>query len=182
MGKRQAHVVGICGSLRKESLNRMLLLNASKLLPNEYRFTLADISQIPLFNQDLETQLPQSVIDLARLAESADAFLISTPEYNYSVPGVLKNVLDWLSRQSSGAPLALKPVAIMGATPGLFGTARAQTHLRDILFGVNMVPVNRPEVLVPQAHTKFDANGKLTDDTTRNFLQQLIDALVASIR
>ncbi|SEN50474.1 NADPH-dependent FMN reductase [Lihuaxuella thermophila] len=182
MSKRQVHIVGICGSLRKDSWNRKLLFNASQLLPNDYRFTLADISSIPPFNEDLESQLPQPVTDLARLAESADAFLISTPEYNYSVPGVLKNVLDWLSRPSAGAPLALKPVAIMGATPGLFGTARAQTHLRDILFGVNMVPVNRPEVLVPQVHTKFDEHGMLTDATTRNFLQQLMDALVASIR
>lgn len=153
------HIVGFAGSLRKESINKALLLNAKELLPEGYRFTLADLSEIPAYNQDLESDLPAAVHELAALCQTADGFLISTPEYNYSVPGFLKNAFDWLSRPNVGRPLASKPVAIMGATPGMFGTSRAQSHLRDMLFGLNMEPVNRPEVLVPQAHTKFDETG-----------------------
>jgi chromate reductase len=178
----QPHIVGFCGSIRKDSINKALLLQASKLLPSYYRFTLADISQLPHYNQDLENDLPASVRELAQLAQSADAFLISTPEYNYSVPGVLKNALDWLSRQFVGTPLASKPVAIMGATPGMFGTARAQVHLRDILFGLNMSPVNRPEVLVTQGDKKLDVhNGVLTDEASLAFLKQLVDNLVDAV-
>jgi chromate reductase len=181
MTNKTLHIVGFCGSIRKDSINKALLIQAGKLLPEHCQFTLADISQLPHYNQDLENDLPSSVRELARLAQSADGFLISSPEYNYSVPGVLKNALDWLSRQFVGTPLATKPVAIMGATPGQFGTARAQVHLRDILFGLNMAPISRPEVLVPQAHTKFDDNGALTDETSLQFLKQLVDNLVDAV-
>ncbi len=180
MTNKSLHIVGFCGSLRKDSLNKALLIQASQLLPDHYQFTFADISQLPHYNQDLEEDLPVSVQEIAQLAQSADAFLISSPEYNYSVPGVLKNALDWLSRPFVGAPLATKPVAIMGATPGLFGTARAQVHLRDILFGMNMAPIRRPEVLIPQAPSKLD-NGVLTDETSRQFLKQLVDNLVSAV-
>jgi chromate reductase len=181
MTTKPLHIVGFCGSIRKDSLNKALLIQASKLLPAHCQFTFADISQLPLYNQDLENDLPASVIELARLAQSADGFLISCPEYNHSVPGVLKNALDWLSRQFVGTPLASKPVAIMGAAPGMFGTVRAQVHLRDILFGLNMSPVSRPEVMIPQATSKFDENGLLTDETSLQFLQQLVDNLAAAI-
>jgi chromate reductase len=178
----QLHIVGFCGSIRKDSINKALLLQASKLLPESCRFTYADISQVPHYNQDLEHDLPASVRELAQLAQSADGFLISTPEYNYSVPGVLKNALDWLSRQFVGTPLANKPVAIMGATPGMFGTARGQIHLRDILFGLNMNPVNRPEVLIAEGDKKLDvSSGVLTDETGLQFLKQLVDNLVDAV-
>lgn len=175
------HIVGFVGSLRKQSINKALLLNAKGFLPANYQFTLADISEIPSYNQDLETDMPQSVLKLAELCKSADGFLISTPEYNYSIPGFLKNAFDWLSRQNVGTPLATKPVAIMGATPSLFGTSRAQINLRELLFALNMDPVTRPEVLVPQAYPKFDEVGTFTDEAGRQFLQMLVEALVKKV-
>jgi len=181
MTRTALHIVGLCGSLRQHSINKSLLIQAGKLLPDHCQFTLADLSRIPLYNQDLEHDLPASVRELARLAQSADGFLISSPEYNYSVSGVLKNALDWLSRSFVGTPLAAKPAAIMGATPGQFGTARGQVHLRDILFGLNMAPVSRPEVLVSHADAKFDEQGALTDETTLQYMKQLVDNLVEAV-
>ncbi|WP_019121815.1 NADPH-dependent FMN reductase [Brevibacillus massiliensis] len=181
MGSNQPHVVGFCGSLRKGSFNRSLLLHAAAQLPGNYRFTLADISGLPLYNEDLERDLPQSVRDLAELAKSADAFLISTPEYNFSVPGVLKNALDWLSRKNVDTPLALKPVAVMGATQGMFGTAQAQVHLRELLYALNMSLVRRPLVLVGQVQEKINSDGQVTDEMTKQFIEQLIGNLVKEI-
>ncbi|MGZ9586008.1 NADPH-dependent FMN reductase [Paenibacillus marinisediminis] len=175
------HIVGISGSLRNNSLNTALLLNAKEMLPSEYTFTLADISALPLYNQELEGDLPQSVKDLAELCHSADGFLISTPEYNGSISGSLKNALDWMSRQFVGTPLALKPVAVMGATPGFYGTSRAQTHLRDILLYLNMDAVTRPELLIGQAHQKFDESMNFTDDMGKQFMQQLMDKFVTKV-
>lgn len=177
MSSVQRHIVGFCGSLRKQSLNRALLQQAAGFLPGDYRFTEADLSVIPLYNQDLEAELPQPVRELAELVRSADAILISSPEYNHSIAGVLKNALDWLSRPAAGTPLVHKPVGIMGATPGRLGTVRAQIHLRDVLFSLNMAPINRPEVLVGEAAGKFDANGNLADEATAQVLKQLVDNL-----
>lgn len=169
------HIVGLSGSLRKASFNTMLLEQASDFLPEEFDFTLADLSQIPLYNQDLENDLPLSVKQFAELCQSAHGFLISTPEYNAQISGVLKNALDWVSRQNLKTPLALKPVAIMGATAGMGGTARAQTNLRQLLFSLNMDPVNRPEFLLPQAQTKFDESAKLNDPMSVKILLQLVE-------
>ncbi|MED4585792.1 NAD(P)H-dependent oxidoreductase [Brevibacillus choshinensis] len=175
------HIVGISGSLRKGSLNTMLLLNAKGFLPEHYTFTLADISQLPHYNQDLEAELPASVLQLVELCKSADGFLISSPEYNWSIPGALKNALDWLSRQAVGTPLASKPAAIMGGTPGGFGTSRGQLHLREQMFALNLDAVGRPEVLVPQLHTKFDEAGQFSDEMGRKLLQQLVDNFVQKV-
>ncbi len=172
------HIVGICGSLRKASYNSKLLAAASEMLPSHVKYTTADISKLPIYNQDLEKEFPVSVEELVTLAKSADGFIFVTPEFNFTISAALKNSLEWLSRSTYGAPLARKPVAITGATLGAYGTSKAQVHLRDILHGLDMRPVSRPEVLVPFVAQKFSENGKITDEVTRDFLKQLIDNLV----
>lgn len=174
-------IIGFSGSLRRGSLNTALLKEAAQLLPDNYTFVLANISALPLYNQELEAELPATITELAELCKKADGFLISTPEYNGSVPGGLKNALDWLSRAFLDTPLATKPVAIMGATPGLYGTSRAQFHLRDILFYLNMETVNRPEILLGQANTKFDESLTLTDEMGKKLLNQLMDNFTAKV-
>ena len=179
---RTYHIVGLTGSLRRASSNKTLLENAAGFLPSHFRYTYADLGDIPLYNQDLETDgIPEPVLRLAELCRSADGILISTPEFNGQITGVLKNALDWLSRKPVDTPLALKPVAIMGATPGLGGTARAQTNLRQLLFALNMDAVNRPEMQLRQAPSKFDAVGRLTDESSRDILRQLVDNLCAKV-
>lgn len=176
------HIVGLTGSLRRQSYNKTLLENAASLLPDNFRYTYADLGDIPLYNQDLEDgELPEPVLRLAELCRSADGVLISTPEYNGQITGVLKNALDWLSRKPVGTPLAQKPAAIMGASTGLGGTARAQTNLRQLLVSLNMDTVNRPELLLRQAQGKFDGEGKLADEATRDILKHLLDNLCAKV-
>jgi chromate reductase, NAD(P)H dehydrogenase (quinone) len=171
--------VGICGSLREGSYNRLLLKAAGECLPKYVQFSLLDVSQIPMYNQDLEAPtMPSAVLDLKRQVEQADALLISTPEYNYSIPGMLKNVIDWLSRPSGQSSLNEKPVAVMGGTPGNYGAAMAQNHLRQILNALNMHVINRPGILVPQIHLKFNPQGQLTDEIVKNLLKDLMDALI----
>ncbi len=181
MVTKRPHIVGICGSLREDSLNKALLSYVGTLFPEHFQFSIADISSIPLYNQDLESDLPPSVLELVHCVKSADAIVFSTPEYNHSIPGVLKNALDWLSRPAAGTPLAMKPAAILGATPGRLGTVRAQAHLRDILFALNMTLVTRPEVLIGEANTKFDKDGTLIDETSKKLVGQLIENLVHTV-
>jgi chromate reductase len=178
----QIKVLGISGSLRNKSYNTMLLKHASKFLPDDFSFTLAEISNLPYYNDDLENNLPKSVTEFVELCRTADAVLITTPEYNGQIPGVLKNALDWVSIAPLQKPLALKPIAIMGASTGLVGTARAQTNLRNLLFALNMDPVNRPEVRLSQANLKFNEDGILTDDKDLQMLEQLITNLVVKVR
>lgn len=174
------HLLGMCGSLRKESYNMKLLLAIQEMLPKNVTLTIADLGELPHYNNDFENNPPESVLKLIELAKSADGLVITTPEYNYSIPGMLKNGLDWLSRQFAGWPLRGKPVLATGATPGTLGTVRAQGHLRDILFAFDM-QIARPEVYVGQVQHKFDDNGKLTDEPTREFLQKLVDDLINKI-
>jgi chromate reductase, NAD(P)H dehydrogenase (quinone) len=171
------HVLGFSGSLRKESFNTALLRAASQLLPADLTLETFDLAAIPLYNGDVEAAgFPEPVMQFKQQIAAADALLIVTPEYNYSIPGVLKNAIDWASRPPRESPLNGKPVAFMGAG-GLLGTARAQYHLRQVCVFTNMLPVNRPEVFVMHASEKFDAAGNLTDDLTR----QLIRALLVSL-
>ncbi|MFT4413031.1 NADPH-dependent FMN reductase [Fredinandcohnia humi] len=174
-------IVGICGSIRKESINKALLLQAEQFLPDDSKLVLADISGLPLYNSDLESNMPVSVYKLAELVANADAVLISCPEYNSSVTGVLKNALDWLSRPAVNTPLVNKPVAIMGATPGVLATIRAQMHLREILFALNMDLVRRPELLIGQANGKFNEIGKLTDERALSIMNELIANLLEKV-
>jgi chromate reductase len=165
------HVLALLGSLRKGSFNRMALHAAIEVAPQEMMIEIADISEIPLYNQDVEnTGDPPVVKRLKEQIKQADAILFATPEYNYSMPGVLKNAIDWASRPPSENPFNGKPCAIMSASTGMLGGARAQYHLRQSCVFVNLIPMNRPEVMVSKAAEKFDENGKLKDEATRKML------------
>jgi chromate reductase, NAD(P)H dehydrogenase (quinone) len=170
-------VIGISGSLRQGSFNTAALRAAQGLAPEGMTIERAEIGDLPLYNDDIRAAgFPPPAERLRAQIAEADAVLLVTPEYNYSVSGVLKNAIDWASRPPS-QPFEGKPVAIMGASPGLFGTARAQYHLRQMLIFLNAFPVNRPEVMIGQAQTKFDADGNLTDEPTREFIRKLLVAL-----
>jgi chromate reductase, NAD(P)H dehydrogenase (quinone) len=171
-------VLGICGSLRKGSFNRAALDTAIELKPAGMDVTIADISQFPLYNEDVRAQgFPAPVETLRRQIKAADALVFACPEYNYSISGVLKNAIDWASRPPD-QPFAGKPVAILGAAAGMAGGARAQLHLRHSCVFLDMHPLNRPEVLIFQAHNKFDAAGRLTDDVARGLIGDLMAALL----
>ena len=172
------HVLAVAGSLRQRSYNRAALHAALELLPEGMTLEVCDIGDIPLFNEDIEAQgYPLPVQQFKARIAAADAMLISTPEYNYSVPGVLKNALDWASRPASSTPLNGKPLAIMGVSSGPWGTARAQLHLRQSCVYFNMHPLNKPVVQISHAETKFDADGRLKDEVARNQIRGLLEAL-----
>ena len=170
-------ILGIAGSLRSGSYNRAALRSAQQLAPSEVVLDSFDLEGIPPFNQDHEQSPPQRVIELKAQARAADAILFVTPEYNYSIPGVLKNAIDWASRPYGDSAWDGKPVAIMGASIGTLGTARAQYHLRQMFVFLNMFPLNSPEVMIANAQDKFDNRGALQDEATRQKIQQLIQAL-----
>lgn len=174
-------ILGISGSLRAGSLNTALLRNAQAMLPQDASLEIADLSGIPLFNQDHEHDPPAAVHEFKAKISGADALLFAVPEYNYSIPGVLKNAIDWASRPVATQPFNNKPAAIAGAG-GRFGTVRAQLHFRQIATYLNMQLLQKPELMIPLAHQKFDANGVLTDQETRDQLRALVDALVAWAR
>ena len=176
-------VLGISGSLRRGSYNTAALRTAIELAPAGMTIETADISEIPPYNDDVrqEQGYPPVVETFRSQLAQADAVLFVTPEYNYSVPGVLKNAIDWASRPPS-QPFDGKPVAIMGASGGLLGTARAQYHLRQMLIFLNAYPVNRPEVFIGQASQKFDEAGRLTDETARDLIRKLLEALAGWTR
>ena len=172
-------VLGICGSLRKGSFNRMALRVAQELAPAGMKVDVADISAFPLYNEDVRAQgFPPTVQTFRDQIAAADALLFVTPEYNYSMSGVLKNAIDWASRPPN-QPFDGKSVAMMGASAGVQGTARAQYHLRQTCVFLNMFPVNKPEVMIPQAQNRFDAEGRLTDETAKGLIKQLMESLQA---
>src|SRR5258708_27170529 len=175
-------VLGICGSLRQASYNMATLRTAIALKPAGMNVTVADISQIPPYNEDVRAQgFPPTVETLRRQIAGADALLFACPEYNYSMSGVLKNAIDWASRPPD-QPFAGKPCAIIGAAAGMAGSARAQYALRRPCVFPDMHPLNKPEVLIGQAQTKFDAEGNLTDEAARGFIRDLMVALAAWTR
>ena len=175
-------ILGIAGSLRKASFNRAALRAAQQLVPADATLEIFDLDGIPPFNEDDEKTLPPRVAELKAEIRGADAILIVTPEYNYSIPGVLKNAIDWGSRPYGDNAWDGKPVAIMGASVGAMGTARAQYHLRQTFIFLNMHPVNKPEVMISTAAQRFDERGNLTDETSRRRVEQLLVALVAWTR
>jgi len=152
------------------------------MVPNEAKLEIFDLAGIPPFNQDLEKQPAEKVKEFKAAIRAADALLIATPEYNYSMSGVLKNALDSASRPYGDNALDGKPVAIMGASMGMQGTARAQYHLRQSCVFLNMYPLNRPEVMVAVAQEKIDDQGRLTDTKTREKIAELIEALIVWTR
>jgi chromate reductase len=170
-------ILGIAGSLRRASYNRAALRAAMDLMPQDASLDTFELDGISGFNQDEEQNPPAKVIELKRRIREADAILIVTPEYNYSIPGVLKNAIDWASRPYGDNAWNGKPVAVMGASIGTIGTARAQYHLRQVFVFLNMLPINQPEVMISNAGERFDAQGNLTDETTRKLIRQLLQRL-----
>lgn len=171
-------ILGIAGSLRRESYNRAALRAATQLVPEGASLEVFELDGIPGFNQDDEQNPPARIVELkARLRES-DAVLFVTPEYNYSIPGVLKNAIDWASRPYGDNAWGGKPAAIMGASIGAIGTARAQYHLRQVFVFLDMRPINKPEVMIGNAAKRFDEQGNLTDDATKGYIGQLLQNLV----
>ena len=175
---RPVRILGIAGSLRRNSYNRAALRAATELAPEGASIETFELDGIPGFNEDEEQNPPAKVVELKRLVREVDAILFVTPEYNYSVPGVLKNAIDWASRPYGDSAWNGKPAAIMGASVGAIGTARAQYHLRQMMVFLNMFPVNQPEVMIANASQRFDAEGNLTDDATKEFIRQLMESLV----
>ncbi len=175
-------ILGISGSLRRGSYNSAALRAAPELAPRDMRVESFDIAHIPLYNEDVKQQgFPSPVEELRHRVREADGVLLATPEYNYSIPGVLKNAIDWVSRPPE-QPFDGKPIAIMGASPSALGTGRAQYHLRQCFVFLNGLVMNRPEVMIAQASSKFDAEGKLIDQPTREFLGTMLTAFAAWVR
>lgn len=176
---RPVTILGFAGSLRKNSYNKAILRAAYELAPEDAKLEIFDLEGIPPFNQDSETRMPAKVKEFKAKIKAADAILIVTPEYNFSVPGVLKNAIDWASRPFGDNSFAGKPVALMSASTGMLGGARAQYHLRQIFVFLDMYPVNKPEVIVPFASQKIGKDGSVTDETTREIIKELLEKLVA---
>jgi len=171
------NILGIAGSLRRQSYNRSALRAAKQLAPEGVTVNIFEIDGIPGFSEDDEKNPPARVVELKKQIRASDALLIVTPEYNYSIPGVLKNAIDWASRPYGDSAWSGKPAAIMGASVGNIGTARAQYHLRQIFVFLNVFPVNQPEVMIGSAAERFDAQGNLTDEKTREHIRKLLQSL-----
>ena len=171
-------ILGMAGSLRKGSYNRAALRAATTVVPQGATIEVFDLYGIPPFNQDHEKEPPQPVAELKAKVSAAEAILIVTPEYNYSVPGVLKNAIDWASRPYGDNAWDGKPVGMMGASIGTLGTARAQYHLRQMFVFLNMFPLNQPEVMIANAAERFDEHGNLNDAETTKRIKDLLVALV----
>jgi chromate reductase len=176
--KEPVRILGFVGSLRKGSYNKALMRAALELLPEDATLEVFDLEGIPSFNQDLENQPPQIVRDFKAKIKKADALLIASPEYNYSIPGVLKNAIDWASRPYMDRVFDGKPVALMSASVGRLGGARAQYHLRQSFVFLNTCPINYPEVMLPSADKYVDENGNLTNEETKKLIRELLRALV----
>jgi len=171
-------ILGMAGSLRRGSYNQGALRAAKLLVPENSEIDLFQLDGIPMFNEDDEKRPPSSVLELKKRIRSADAVLIVTPEYNYSIPGILKNAIDWASRPQGDSAWSGKSAAIMGASLGALGTARAQYHLRQIFVTLNLFPLNQPEVIIADAAHRFDENGNLIHEPTKQLIQALLKNLV----
>lgn len=171
-------ILGIAGSLRQGSYNKSTLRAAIELAPAGAVIEEFDINGLPGFNQDDEQNPPEKVAELKRKIRESDAILFVTPEYNYSVPGVLKNAIDWASRPYGDSAWNGKPCAVMGASIGMIGTARAQYHLRQMFVFLNMYPINQPEVMIANCMDSFDEQGNLTNQTSRDLIGALLEELV----
>lgn len=178
----QVNILGFTGSLRQGSFNRAALHAAQELLPEGASLEIFNLAPIPFFNEDLEAaELPQAVVEFKEKVAAADALLIATPEYNYSLPPVLKNALDWASR-GADSPLIGKTVGMMSASTGMFGGARAQYHLRQVCVRLDVVTFSQPEMFITFAERKFDENGQLIDERSRGHLERYLKALVAKVK
>ncbi len=177
--ERKIKVLAFAGSLRKGSYNKALIRVAVEEAPPTIAIEVYDLEGIPPFNQEFESNPPAKIVEFKQKIRDADALLIATPEYNYSVSGVLKNALDSASRPKNDSPLEGKPVAIMSASTGRLGGARAQYHLRQTFVFLNMQPINKPEVMLSDAAHNVDENGRVTNPLTRQLVKEQLEALCA---
>lgn len=176
-------ILGVAGSLRRGSLNRALLRAAQELAPEGLVLEAFDLIDVPLYNGDVEAQGdPPGVAAFKAAIRAADGVLFVTPEYNHGVPGVMKNALDWASRPAQDAALNGKPVGLIGASPGMTGSARGQSQLRQAFEFTNSFCMPQPELLVARAHEKFGPGGELTDETTAKYLTRYLTALLGWVR
>jgi chromate reductase, NAD(P)H dehydrogenase (quinone) len=174
-------ILGIAGSLRKGSYNRALLKAAQQILPTGATLEILELHGIPVFSEDDEKQPPAKVTDMKARIRAADAILFATPEYNYSIPGGLKNAIDWASRPYGDSAWMGKPAAVIGASLGRMGSARAQYHLRQVCVYLQVEVLTGPEVMVGNASDYFDEQGNLTHETSQKTLRELLEALVARV-
>lgn len=175
------NIVGLSGSLRKNSYNLSTLRFIKENLPEGVNLDILDISLLPMFNEDLEKTNPKEVEMFKQKIKEADGIVIATPEYNYSIPPILKNALDWASRGEVKV-LSGKPLAITSASPSLLGGVRVQSQLREICVSLDLRPLNKPEVFIMKAYEKFDDNGILIDDDTKNLILKLMHSLIDEIK
>jgi chromate reductase len=170
-------ILGFAGSVRKGSYNKAILREAKNSAPAGLEIEIFDLEGIPPYNQDLDHDMPARVREFKEKIRKADAILIATPEYNYSMPGVLKNAIDWASRPPGDNSFDGKPAAIMSASIGMIAGARAQYHLRQTFVYINVYPLNKPEVMVPYAQNLIDKHGNVTDAHTREKIKELVESL-----
>ena len=176
-------ILGLAGSLRRGSYNRALLRAAAGLAPEGMTIEMFDLADVPLYNGDVEAEGdPDGVVRLKRAIAAADGVLMATPEYNHGVPAVMKNAVDWASRPPRAAPLGGKPVGIIGASPGITGSARGQSQLRQAFEFTDSYCMPQPELLVFKAHEKFDPDGRLIDAATGEHLSRYLAAFAAWVR
>lgn len=176
--KAVVRILGISGSGRRRSYNTALLEAARELLPGDAVLEVYDVSGFPLFNQDLEFEMPAAVRKFKEKIRQADAIFFATPEHNYSISAVLKNAIEWGNRPETDNSWDGKPAAIMSASTSPRGGVRGQLHLRQIMVDLNMYPINQPQLLVARAEERFDAKLKLTNEESREILQNLLAILV----
>ena len=175
---KDVSILAFAGSLRKGSYNKAVLRASKELAPASLNIEIFDLQGIPLYNADVEAKGdPERVAAFKEAIRQADGLLIATPEYNHGVPAVTKNAVDWASRPPKNAPLNEKPVGILGASPGMTGSARGQSQLRQAFEFTNSYCMPQPEILVYRAHEKFDDDGNLTDEATRKYLGKYLEAL-----
>ncbi|CAB3747869.1 NADPH-dependent FMN reductase [Paraburkholderia solisilvae] len=168
----------VVGSLRRESFNRQLAHALISLAPTDFKFEFVDIGNLPLYSQEYDADFPEAARQFKRQIESADALLFVTPEYNRSIPGVLKNALDWGSRPMGHSSWRGKPGAVAGTSPGAMGSALAQQHLRNVLAYLDVPTMGQPEIFVKHDPTRIDATGTIVNDDTRTYLQNFMDTYV----
>lgn len=177
------NILAFAGSLRKGSFNKSLLRASKEIAPDEMSIEIFDLQGIPLFNADVESEGdPERVTEFKEAIRKSDGILIASPEYNHGISGVTKNAIDWASRPPKDMPINDKPVGIFGASPGITGTARSQDQLRQSLKSVNAYCMPQPELLLFRAKEKFDGNGVLTDESTRNFLAKYLKSFADWVR
>lgn len=167
------NIVGIGGSLRKGSYSSALLRAFASMAPKNVTFEILSLAEFPLYNADIEENMPQAVKDVKAKIKAADGIVFATPEYNYSTSGVLKNALDWISRPHGDNSLQDKPVALMSTSPGMLGGSRAFYHMQQFFSYLECHPINRPEIIVPMIKEKLDTEGNLTDQKTKEKLQEM---------